>query len=172
MYQEVRLNSKRNEVYRIFKDDKTYISKTFANIDDFYKEEEILNILKKNGANVPNIIESKSNKIIMEDLGQLTLLSWYEDLEKQNSLEYDEILVKLCCWIKNFHNITLAHFNEQVVLWDVNFRNFIIKNNEIYGVDFEQSCPGNREFDAGKLTAYALTYEPYMTNWKIKFRNK
>lgn len=172
MHQEIKLISKRNEVYRIYDDDKTYISKIFTSFDTFHKEKEILSIMKKEGANVPYIIKSSQNKILMEDLGEETLLNWYENLEKQNSNEYNCMLVKLCAWLKKFYNITFTHYNEQFVLQDVNFRNFIIKNNEIYGIDFEQSCPGNIETDAGKLTAYALTYEPYMTKWKIDFRNK
>lgn len=172
MHQEIKLISKRNEVYRIYDDDKTYISKIFTSFDTFHKEKEILSIMKKEGANVPYIIKSSQNKILMEDLGEETLLDWYENLEKQNSNEYDCILLKLCAWLKKFYNISFAHYNEQFILRDVNFRNFIIKNNEIYGIDFEQSCPGKIETDAGKLTAYALTYEPYMTKWKIDFRNK
>lgn len=172
MHQEVKLISKRNDVYRIFDEDKTYISKMFASFDSFHKEKEILSIMKKEGANVPDIIKSSHNVLLMEDLGEETLLNWYENLEKQNSNEYDCILLKLCAWLKKFYSITFAHYNEQFILQDVNFRNFIIKNNEIYGIDFEQSCPGNIETDAGKLTAYALTYDPYMTKWKIDFRNK
>jgi len=172
MHQEIKLTSKRNEVLRIFEEDITYISKTFASFHNFSKEKEILLVIKKEGANVPNIIESSNNKLLIEDLGEETLLNWYENLEKYNSYDYDCMLIKLCTWLKEFYRITFSYYNEQYVVLDVNFRNFIIKNDEIYGIDFEQSCTGNIETDAGKLTAYALTYEPSMTSWKINFRNK
>lgn len=172
MHQEVKLVSKRNFVSRIVNKDITYISKTFASLEDFKHECEVLDVLKKAGVNVPNILEISGQKILLEDLGDYTLLSWYENLEKQNSYNYDDIIYNLCSWLRNFYKATKSHFNHSYIINDVNIRNFMIKNNEIYGVDFELSCYGNIEVDAGKLAAYALTYNPAMTEWKIRFRDK
>lgn len=169
MYQKIKLKSKRNDVYRIIEEDKIYISKTFNNIADMKKETVFLNLLKESDMNVPNIISINNNTLILADLGDLTLLDWYENLEKENSHDYKDVMIKICRLMKEFYNASLSFFNQQFILSDVNFRNFIIKDNKLYGIDFEQSALGNIETDAGKLVAYALTYEPAMTNWKINF---
>lgn len=172
MHQEIKFTSKRNRVLRIDEGDKSYISKTFSQFDDFINEEYLLKTLKKGGANVPIILEEGRNLLILEDLGDETLLKSYENLEKQNSKEYKDIILKLSRWLKSFYGLTLSSFGKQIILNDVNFRNFIVYGNEIYGIDFEQSCSGKIETDAGKLSAFALTYEPSMTEWKINFRNE
>lgn len=172
MYQEIRLPSKRNEVYRIIDGDKTYITKKFSIKDNLYKEIEILNLLKNNGSKVPNILDTYDNILYLEDLGELTFLDWYEKLEQTSSINYHDIILELCNWVKKFYFITNNFYKQQYIIFDVNFRNFIIKNNEIYGIDFEQSQPGKIEVDLGKIIAYALTYDPAMTEWKISFADK
>lgn len=169
MYKEIKLTSKRNLVFRVFETNRTYIKKTFSNIENMKKEIEFLKILKDNKINVPNIINIESDTLILEDLGEVTLLDWYENLEKLNSHDYKYEMIKLARWMKDFYNLTNACFNKQFILSDVNFRNFIIKDNEVYGIDFEQVALGNLENDAGKLLSYALTYKPAMTNWKVNF---
>lgn len=172
MHQKINLISKRNKVERIINDDNTFISKIFNDANDLKREYEVLKLLKSKGAYVPDILETKENTLMLEDLGDLTLLSWYENIEKQDKHDYEKMILRLCCWLKNFYRITYSHFNRPYILFDVNFRNFIIKDTEIYGIDFEQSGFGNIEIDTGKLAAYALTYAPAMTEWKIKFRDK
>jgi len=169
MYKEIKLTSKRNQVFRVVEINKTYITKKFSNIENVKKEVEFLQILKDNKLNVPNIIDIKNDTLILEDLGEITLLDWYENLESLNSNDYKDIMMKLARWMKDFYNLTNSCFNKQFILSDVNFRNFIIKDNEVYGIDFEQAELGNIENNAGKLVSFALTYKPAMTNWKINF---
>lgn len=166
------MTSKRNEVQRVIKDNNSYISKTFEQVDDFINEIELLKILKEDGANVPDILEEGHNFLYLKDLGDETLLSRFESMEKLNCSEYKDLILKLSSWLKTFYGITFSRYEKKIILNDVNFRNFIIFENEIYGIDFEQSCPGLIETDAGKLSAYALTYEPSITQWKIDFRNE
>lgn len=171
MYQKIKLYSKRNEVYRIINTNEYYISKLFCDAENFKKELELLLLLKRAGANVPKVIKSSKNELLMEDLGDMTLLSWYESLERQNSYDYEQTIMKLCSWLKNFYNITFNCFKESYILVDVNFRNFLINEDEIYGIDFEQSGFGKIETDAGKLAAYAFTYNPAATKWKKRFHD-
>lgn len=171
MYQKVNLESKRNQVHRIIKDNERYIVKEFSNVEDFKREIEIIKVLKYNDCNVPNILDIQDNMLLLEDLGDNTLLNWYEEKEKANSLDYVDILTKLIKWMDVFYRTTANQYSVSHILNDVNFRNFIIKDNEIYGIDFEQSVHGRVETDAGKLIAFALTYDPVMTKWKIGFSN-
>lgn len=169
MYQEIKLISKRNQVYRIYDNDNTYISKTFMDSGNILKEIEILKLLKDKSIKVPNILDIKDNTLILEDLGEITLLDWFEQMEKTNSTDYSEIIYKLSLWLKKFYSATKEYYNIQMILYDVNLRNFIIKDNEIYGIDFEQTQPGQIEEDIGKMVAYCLTYNPDFTEWKKVF---
>ena len=170
MHKKIELNSKRNKVMRIVKEDGTYIVKKFENKENYIREKEILNILKNAKVKVPSIIKLEQNSLYLEDLGGITFLDWYEESEKQNTLDISMIF-KLSSWIKSFYEAVLEFYSEQIVLYDVNFKNFIISNEEIYGIDFEQTQAGSIAADLGKLTAFALTYDPAMTEWKINFRN-
>lgn len=171
MYQKIKLTSKRNQVERIITSDLTFINKTFYSKENLIKEREILILLKSSGVNVPAIIDLNENSLMLEDLGDLTFLRWYENAEKQNLCEYEEMIMKLCIWLKSFYSSSYAYFNKSYILNDVNFRNFLIKDNEVYGIDFELVESGSIETDVGKMLAYALTYNPVMTKWKIKFHD-
>lgn len=171
MYKKAELISKRNTVFRVMTDEGTHISKEFVNDEDFNKEVEVINILKSAGVKAPTVIKAENKILLLQDLGTLTFLDWYEEQEKNNKSE-DSIVYKLCFWLKNFYKAVYEYYNEQKILTDVNFKNFIIKDNEIYGIDFEQVSKGEISEDAGRLLAYALTYDPVMTGWKINFRNR
>ncbi len=170
MHKKIKLLSKRNSVMRIMEEDNAYIVKCFKSKESFQKEKDLLHMLKNSGVNVPSIIKSEDNVLYLEDLGERTLLDWYEESEKRNILD-ETVIYELCSWLKAFYNATFDCCNEQIILYDVNFRNFIIRGSKIYGIDFEQSKEGYISEDAGKLSAYALTYDPAMTEWKINFRS-
>lgn len=170
MHKEIKLPSKRNNVFRIVEDEGTYILKKFESQENYTREKEVLGILKKAGLNVPSIIKAEDNHLYLEDLGQVTFLDWYEKEEKNNSLDYS-MIYKLCAWLKDFYSAVFEFYEKQFILYDVNFRNFILKDNKVYGIDFEQVRSGHINEDAGKLAAFALTYDPPMTGWKNNFRN-
>ena len=170
MHKEIRLTSKRNRVSRLMDHKATYIKKEFANSEDYLREKEILETLKKADVKVPSIIKGEDKSLYLEDLGDMTLLQWYEEAEKQNTLDR-AIIWKLCSWMKAFYEALLDHYKEPLVLYDPNFKNFLICGDQVYGIDFEQTRPGNMAEDAGKLSAFALTYDPPMTEWKRNFRN-
>ena len=57
MIDKTKLNSKKNQVFRIIKEGNSYIEKTFTDNFRMKKEVEILKILKHNECKVPEIIE-------------------------------------------------------------------------------------------------------------------
>lgn len=170
MHKKIELPSKRNKVMRVVGYNNTYILKKFENHENYIREKEILNILKNANVNVPLIIKAEQSSLYLEDLGEETFLDWYEESEKQNTLDISMIYM-LISWIKSFYEAVFDCCNEQIVLYDVNFKNFIIVEGKIYGIDFEEVQPGHIEEDAGRLTAFGLTYDPPMTGWKNNFRN-
>lgn len=170
MHKEIKLKSKRNNVFRIVEDEGTYILKKFENHENYIREKEVLSILKKAGVNVPSIIKAEENYLYLEDLGEVNFLEWYEEQEKNNALNIS-MVYELCSWFKDFYSAVFEFYKKQFILYDVNFKNFIICENKVYGIDFEQVKPGHIEEDAGRLSAFALTYNPSMTEWKMDFRN-
>jgi len=170
MHKEIKLRSKRNNVFRIVEDEGIYILKKFENHENYIREKEVLSILKKAGINVPSIIKAEENYLYLEDLGEVNFLEWYEEQEKNNALDIS-MVYNLCSWFKDFYSAVFEFYKKQFILYDVNFKNFIICDNKVYGIDFEQVRPGHIEEDAGRLVAFGLTYNPSMTEWKMDFRN-
>lgn len=170
MHKEIKLPSKRNNVFRIVEDEGIYILKKFENHENYIREKEVLSILKKAGINVPSIIKAEENYLYLEDLGEVNFLEWYEEQEKNNALDIS-MVYNLCSWFKDFYSAVFEFYKKQFILYDVNFKNFIICDNKVYGIDFEQVRPGHIEEDAGRLVAFGLTYNPSMTEWKMNFRN-
>ena len=170
MHKEIKLRSKRNNVFRIVEDEGIYILKKFENHENYIREKEVLSILKKAGINVPSIIKAEENYLYLEDLGEVNFLDWYEEQEKNNALDIS-MVYELCSWFKDFYSAVFEFYKKQFILYDVNFKNFIICDNKVYGIDFEQVRPGHIEEDAGRLVAFGLTYNPSMTEWKMNFRN-
>lgn len=169
MYKKIVLISKRNKVYRIIENMDSYIIKIFADDQSMKNELRMLDILKKDGCLVPKVIKISDNSVHLEDLGDVTLLDWFEMEEKMNSIDYLEMINKLADWLQNFYAASFREFGINYVLRDVNFRNFILKNGNIYGIDFEQSAEGDIVEDLGKLAAFALMYSPEKTPWKLRF---
>lgn len=169
MKKKIRLNSKRNQVHRVIGDNDKYISKGFSDIESFKREVKVNNILKQEACKVPDILKKEEITVLYEDLGDITLLDWYEEEERKDSVNYSNMVYILANWMKEFYSATSKHYKDTYTINDINFRNFIVNNGEIYGIDFEQSKFGKIETDAGRLIAFALTYEPIMTEWKIVF---
>lgn len=169
MYQKIALVSKKNKVYRIKDGGKSYILKTFTDMKSFNKELEVLSFLNKKGILAPLILNTSEDSITLEDLGETTLLSIYEELEKNNDKNYQDIIENVLSWLESFYKISEAYYGKECILSDMNFRNFIVKNKQIYRIDFEEVNFGKKESDIGKLLAFGLTYKPEQTEWKKEF---
>ena len=137
----------------------------------FSAETGMLKLLKNEGIRVPDILEVGPDYLLLEDLGDETLLAWLERSENQNLKNYEFMVEEMAEFLKDFYRATQAVFNETMIMNDMNFRNFIIHEDRIYRVDLEQISKGEIEADIGRLLAFATTYDPPKTDWKIQFRN-
>ncbi len=170
MHKKIELISKRNSVFRVLIDGRTVIRKEFTNEEDMLKELKYLNALAGTKCKTPKIEEIEDKTIIMEDLGEINLLDWFEELEKIGSDNgIKELIEKLVAWYESFYDVLHSKLGGKWQKYDVNFRNFIIVDDEIYGIDFEQTQEGNCEEDIGKIAAFALMYNPENTDWKKHF---
>ena len=170
-----RFSSKRNGVFLTKNGPEHLVVKVYAQPGtNLKKEKEMLLELKKRGVAVPRIVEADHESITMEYLEGPLLLDIFEQQEKiagsQGKLLAEPVraaIHSLCRWLTHFYSAA-RHIGDgsQLILGEVNFRNFIIRE-QIFGIDFEQCRPGQIEEDIGKLCAFALTYSPPFTPWKI-----
>lgn len=172
-----RFASKRNQVYLLnLKSpngyDKYMVYKLHNHRFRMAKEAEMLFQLRKSPVWVPKLYKVVGNGILMDHISGPTVLEYLEWQEKTH-FQYKEphtepamqAIIQLAGWLNNFYLITKSNMGKRVILGNTNFRNFIIRD-KLYGVDFEDWREGRPEEDAGRICAFALTYNPPYTPWK------
>lgn len=136
------------------------------------KETEMLFQLRESQVWVPNLAKVVGNGILMEYVSGPTILEYLEWQEKIH-FQYREphtepamqAIIQLADWLNDFYHTTKTNMGKRVILGNINFRNFIIRDN-LYGVDFEDWREGRPEEDVGRICAFALTYTSPYTPWK------
>lgn len=169
-------NSRRNNVYKIVTSNNIFVLKHFPDIKNnnynMLKEIKIINLLSNNNINVPKITFSTKSFYIMDHISGITLLEYLELSEKKSinnnlSKETEIVLTNYLKWLNNFYLTLSQSLNKNVILSDINLRNFLVlDNNMIYGIDFETVGSGEIIEDLGKICTYILTYDPTFTNYK------
>lgn len=69
-------------------------------------------------------------------------------------------------WLGGFHE-SMSSFGKPLIMSDAVLDNFIMHDNEVFGVDLEDSKPGNPMDDLGQMASSILGNEPFFT--PIKF---
>ncbi|MGI6452331.1 MAG: hypothetical protein ACOX0E_02425 [Syntrophomonadaceae bacterium] len=175
---EKKFLSKKNNVF-LFKrvqegqDPEFLVYKKYSRKDRMAKELEIFQRLSPKGVLVPKVYGTGDDYVLLEYLEGNLLLDLWERQEAAlavagsslNRMDYG-LISPLCCWFKDFYIALQGIDGRQMIMGDVNFRNFIV-NNRIYGIDLEECREGKIEEDVGSLCAFALTYRPAFTSWKI-----
>lgn len=86
-----------------------------------------MNILKEKGVNVPKIFYSCPKYFILEDCGERLK----DFVKREDVLDKEHYLKKAIKSIAELHNLGFAHGGSQI-------RNFTVKNDEVYMIDFEE----------------------------------
>jgi len=159
-----RFYSKRNQVYKIILENEgksqLAIMKIYDSGKDSLLEAEYrnINMLYDYGINVPKIICKDNNRLIMEYIdGDLV-----NDLVER--LDTGEWIDKLALWFSQLHRISKD--SNTLLKGDVNLRNFIYSNGEIYGLDFEKIHLGDARTDLADVCFFMLTNSPSFTREK------
>lgn len=186
-----KLYSKRNSVYLIRSEDNNYVIKKFNEKEFFERELAIYNLLEKEKSDTlkyPQIISySKEDLTIRFDyIKGETLLSNFEGCEQNNNIDTGtKIMILFFQWIQLFQSsLTNIKYkdelssvgiyldseiinNDKVVSFnDINFKNFIQKDNILYGLDFENVNIDSKIKDYSKSLAYMMTYRPIGSKYK------
>lgn len=123
-------------------------------------EREYTNIkmLQKFGIFIPEIIYKNHDSLFLEYIpGELI----GDLVEKQIIGDWID---KFALWMANFHNISSKTGN--LLKMDVNLRNFIYSNGQVYGLDFEEIGFGDARIDLGNICFFILTNKPSFTKEK------
>lgn len=165
--------SKNNKVYLASSIDKNNVSKNII-VKEYINgslqiEKEMLLQLKSQGVLVPFIYGYYDNLIFLEYIhGQLLIdkLSTMEYKYGEGLLEIKDInllIMSLADWFEGFYYA----LGNNYIRGDINLRNFIIRENKIYGIDFDRHYEGIIEKDIGRMCAFILTYNPPFTFFKV-----
>jgi hypothetical protein len=150
------------------------VYKKYAYPERMPGEVAMLRVLQAEGIAVPQVYEENKDYILLEYLEGPLLLDCYtrqEGISGSYSDYLDEpthrLIHLLCRWFKDFYKVVHSIRDQQLLMGDVNFRNFIMVKGKIYGIDLEEWREGRIEKEIGSLCAFALTYDPTFTRWKL-----
>jgi thiamine kinase-like enzyme len=117
-------------------------------------ELSILESSWKQGLAVPEVIEAQNGVILMSFIPGETLV------DRINSTFDPHLIDLLAQWYYNYHSV------HKQIKGDPRLRNFIYYENALYGVDFEESCPGPWILDIAGVSASLLDTNPIFDSRK------
>ena len=172
-----KIDSRKNDVYllktsKTGEEEKYLIYKKYSDPDKLPVEKEMLTLLHNKKVAVPQIYDIGDGYMLLEYLGGALLLDFFCWQENIRGAVDDalcepsyQIIYSLCSWFRDFYAALHEADGRQLIMGDVNFRNFIIRE-KIYGMDLEECREGKIEEEIGSFCAFALTYSPSFTPWK------
>ncbi len=166
-------NSKKNIFYTKYKNEKFWIKKARATTSSkihkfFYKllpfellitsepktprkalefEFEKLQSLKSKNINVPKVIYKNRDFFVLEDTGQ-NIHAIFKNNDLSNEI-FLNLVDKSLKSLANLHNLNLFHGGSQT-------RNFTLKNDEIFMIDFEESFSKNISLETLQFRDFLL----------------
>jgi hypothetical protein len=162
--------SKKNNVYLAHNGSSNIVCKIFKLESNYIKEKTYYELLKNSNLNIPLIIsyEDATLTMLIEYLSDTTALDIIESYESKNDIENAvALLIKIFLWIDSFHALPGIR-NHSLSLYDVSFRNFIVKDNQIYSIDFESVEKGSLLEDVARLIAMYLNYDQKNSPFKVR----
>jgi tRNA A-37 threonylcarbamoyl transferase component Bud32 len=162
--------SKKNMVYLLEDSQTTAVYKMFSDSDNYLKEKRYYQMFQYTDLSVPDMLNYKdaNNSILLEYLQDETALDLMEQYEK--NLDYSkasDLLTDIFLWLKTFHGLDDIK-SKKLSFYDLNLRNFILRNAKVYGVDFESIQEGDLLSDTAKLIGMYLNYDEKYSAFKNK----
>jgi len=161
-------NSKKNYVSLVKIDQKFMILKRFKKRMKFKKELMVYQELSNYENLTPKLysFDLENMELYLEYIKGDTLLSILESAEKDENLsDAVNIMIDLIKWLNKFHGCKISNIKNPVV-YDLNFNNFIIYKNKIFGLDFEDVREGKSFNDYIRLLSMYLMYNPMKSDFK------
>jgi tRNA A-37 threonylcarbamoyl transferase component Bud32 len=166
----IKIKSKRNNVYLVEFNGELAIEKGFNDTKSYIIEKKFYINLDKKNINCPNLLDFSDGKeaLWLSYIPGKTALELIEKYEKEGSVNIaTELLKKIINWLFLFH----SSFPKSII-FDVSLSNFILIDDEIFGIDFEQIRVGNQKKDIIKLVTMFSYYHPENSRFKQKIELK
>ncbi len=160
--------SKKNQAYEIKADEKKYILKLFSDQRKQYLQSEISVLSCAKQDLVPDLIEydEKDSFLMLEKIPGNNLCDALNDTSIDGNKK-KKLVILLAEWFATFHKDFSISGCTTVIRADSILRNFIVSDNGIIGVDFEEARQGNPWEDIGEICASILDTDPMFTEEKI-----
>jgi tRNA A-37 threonylcarbamoyl transferase component Bud32 len=130
------------------------IIKEHSDKEALLREAAALERLRSAGLAVPALLGQDATSLRLEYIQGPTYVELVDEMTAQQAQA-------LADWLGAYQSIT------GLLRGDCNLRNFLWCNGKCVGVDFEDKpTRGDREVDMGKILAFAVTYEPALTEAK------
>lgn len=153
------LKSKKNTVKKVEFEGEHYIVKEYDPefISGKQVEEEILKNCDERGVPVPKIIGSSEDTLIMEFVSGKNCKRLYDSTDDETIRK--NVLDAIANWLSEFHK----SFDYNTRRGDCILANFILKDEKVYGIDFEESEKGDPFRDVGDMSTSILRLRPEFT---------
>ncbi|WKY43654.1 hypothetical protein Q5O14_13550 [Eubacteriaceae bacterium ES2] len=166
--------SKKNKVQliRLVHEGQAYmlIKKKFTRKKSLEQEMSILDDLKNKSIKTVKCYGRFEDVLLYEYIDSMTLCEFLEQAEPQDAKsDQTDVLLsdsttrpfrKAINWLASFHDATGLAF------YDCNLRNFLVTQEDVMAIDFEDSREVAFAEDYGRFLAFILTYTPSFTPWK------
>jgi tRNA A-37 threonylcarbamoyl transferase component Bud32 len=115
---------------------------------------------------IPYEKDEKDNVLIMSYIAGKTICELIND-SMVNFTEKERIIRMLADWLVTFHELFQTDEGFRI-RGDATLKNFLLSNNQIWGVDFEESRPGKPAEDLATICVSLLTTDPMFTPEKFQ----
>jgi tRNA A-37 threonylcarbamoyl transferase component Bud32 len=162
--------SKKNSVFLVKNNGNFMVLKKFKTLAHYNKEKEFYEILQIENIPLPSVIDINPHEktILYEYLEAKNGVDLIESFEEANNKEdCVAFLIKIYEWLKAFHLVPYIK-DHNLCFYDLNFRNFLLYKNNIYGIDLESIDEGSLTFDMGKMLAMYLNYDEVKSDFKLR----
>ncbi len=155
-------DSKKNRVEKIEYQGQNYVVKKYEDeyIENLHVEKRVLSESLKREINVPNIVDTKEEMLILEYIPGIDCKSFFDIKEQE---EIKQILGSIAAWLGDFHD----EFFQERRRGDCILANFILQDSFIYGIDFEESQQSAPLRDVGDMCTSILRMRPSFTQEKF-----
>jgi tRNA A-37 threonylcarbamoyl transferase component Bud32 len=115
------------------------------------------------------MINRENNLVIMEYIKGQNLCDALHDMSISQEKK-EQYIHSLATWFAKFHQITKKN-DDVLIKGDAHIRNFIVSDDKIFGVDFEESQIGNPTEDIVECCVSILFTDPFCTDEKFIWCN-
>jgi|GEM_PF-3043918 len=136
------------------------------------REAMLLKTLRKHALRVPKVLDEDEQGILREWIDGMTVEEILVRMEETQAEVYDahaneSLIYRLINWFYDFHTIASCMEHQDLVMYDVDPSNFVLRRGQIYGLDFEDCRPGVVETDFGRFIIFLLRSGDLQ--WRLSF---